>query len=64
MGIYYLLGFLVLMLAVLGIFTLILAFKDFQKREFQSLEEKSKWRRIISFVPFGAVSYLYKFRKT
>ncbi len=52
------------MLAVLGIFTLILAFKDFQKREFQSLEEKSKWRRIISFVPFGAVSYLYKFRKT
>jgi uncharacterized membrane protein (GlpM family) len=60
MEIYGLIGILVLLFAIFSILTYYIATKDFSSRDFGSLIEKNKWRRIIYFVPFGPFWYILK----
>ena len=60
MGIYGLIGILVLLFAIFSILTYYIANKDFLSRKFESLMEKNKWRKIIYFVPFGPFWYIIK----
>jgi hypothetical protein len=60
MAIYGIIGIVVLLFGVFSLLTYQRATKDFSLREFSSLKEKNKWRRLIYFVPFGTLWYLIK----
>lgn len=60
MSIYGIIGITVLLFAVFSIVTYIMATKDFSDRKFSSLEEKTKWRRRIYYIPFGPLWYIIK----
>lgn len=58
------LGVLFVLYGFLAIYYYYISLKDFQKRKFDSLAQKKRFKRLLFILPFGQFIYWFKIKKT